>query len=427
MKLQLEVEFDLTKVLERECVEFLDQNREMTKDVILGGYVYMGSVKKYAMRDDPESERLRGEIEDLNRVVKNLIASNGIVESAALARVKHEHAQELENLSRMLSLERASRKASLEADLERQTAAQALEKECELLKRDVTLANMKAAHNESLSALKVVHNDTMTDMKIDCERYKRMYSDATSGSHRAQVSQLESLLTDARAEMNILKRSNAGKGNLGEFAIGQFVRSAYPSFEVLNTGKQDASCDLHVRVNEEQRYFAVESKNKIEVTKGDIDKFYRDCECLSLSNKFMGAVFVSLRSRNIPGKGAFSLEFDKDMRPLIFAGFEDPSDLTFLKHCIDLLIEVSMKCSGLDRGNDVRDRLAPLVKRVSSLRKEIDGIKECAGKIGKSCDSIYAAVTHVFDEIVSLTPLPRVIKSSKTKRLNIIGPDIVPI
>ena len=54
----------------------------------------------------------------------------------------------------------------------------------------------------------------------------------------------------------------------------------------------------------------MESKNKDVITRGDLDKFVRDIECLAgkHTDDFIGAVFVSANSMNIPGKGSFTFE-----------------------------------------------------------------------------------------------------------------------
>ena len=94
------------------------------------------------------------------------------------------------------------------------------------------------------------------------------------------------------------------------------------------------------------------------------------------------------------------------MRPVIFIGFNDATDMTFLNHCISLLLEVSRKCKDFSQELTVKDlckELVPLVKRVASIRKDIDVIKDAASKIVKTCDGVYAGVKIVFDEIVRLT------------------------
>ena len=47
-------------------------------------------------------------------------------------------------------------------------------------------------------------------------------------------------------------------------------------------------------------------------------------------------------------------------------------------------------------------KLAPLVSRINALRKDIDGIKDSAGKIVKTCDSVYSSMSIVFDEIAKI-------------------------
>ncbi|KAG2487755.1 hypothetical protein HYH03_013600 [Edaphochlamys debaryana] len=230
--------------------------------------------------------------------------------------------------------------------------------------------------------------------------------------HRVEVDLLKVTIQKLEAELATLKRSNAGKGALGEFVLAAWLKRTFPAFDVTDISHEAAACDIHVRprqnaiVGNEKKFFAVESKYKEQVTARDVDKFYRDVATLTETRgeAFLGAIMVSLRTKNIPGRGPFAFEMTPGLKPVVFIGFDDPEDLTLLQYCVSLLLEVAEQCrssvtSGTEELRRVQGRLKPLVARVSALRKDVDGIKDAAGRIVKTCDGVYGSLALVFDEI----------------------------
>lgn len=267
------------------------------------------------------------------------------------------------------------------------------------------LDNMKLQYESSA-------NLTVAEVKAERDRFMQMYMDAKTlwqnentqaikQQHEEQVKKLQCVIHELQAELTIAKKSNMGKGNIGEHALSEWLRNNYIEFDVQDTSKLKAACDIHVAVNSKE-FFAIESKNKSTITRNDIDKFYRDVQNLTElnSNAFLGAMFVSLATKNVPGKGDFYFELFQN-RPVLFIGFNIVDNLNsdFMKRCISLLLQAAQSCKVLgEQATSVQDmhtKLAPMILKIQRIRKEVDSVKEMAGNIIKSVDNMQDEANEV--------------------------------
>jgi len=299
---------------------------------------------------------------------------------------------------------------------------------------------------EQLAAVKVQRDH----FRGICESRESSEAAVAMSRLHTRIAELESGIAKLESENSVLKRSNAGKGSMGEFEIAKMIRSAFPRYEVLDASQQEASCDLHVFLEAANptfkatpQFVAIESKNKAAVTsRGDIDKFLRDCASLTRLHgpAFLGAVFVSLRSANIPGRGSFAVEMTPEMRVVVFVGFGCSFDCSFgdsgdagadmtrtrmLEHCVRIVVEVGRACLNLATSDsevkDIRARLSPLVERVQGLLREVATIRDAAGRILKSCQGTQEAISVVLQEISGICGVSGVCGVSRVNNSRIPG------
>lgn len=287
----------------------------------------------------------------------------------------------------------------------REDAAQRL-----VLQEGAWRARGEAERERALLAAEKEHLGRQQQTLLELEKYRALWSALREQreGERALVAAHETEVRRLQAELDVLRRSNAGKGALGELLLQGWFRGAFPAWEVNDTSRTAAACDMQVRVSARE-FFVVESKNKATVERGDVDKFVRDVARLAATHgaAFLGGLFVSVRSRSIPGRGAFGLEFVAN-RPVIFLGFaaEDGLQDELLRASVDSLRQVAGHVARLAEGHDaaaalsqLRARLAPLVREVGAARDLIDGIKGHCAEAVKRCDALFARVSGVFEEM----------------------------
>jgi hypothetical protein len=303
--------------------------------------------------------------------------------------------------------------------------------------------------------------EQLSAVKIQRDHFRGICESRESSEAAVAMSRLQARIAELESENSVLKRTNAGKGSMGEFEIAKRIRAAFPRYEVVDASQQEASCDLHVFLDscanqaanptfwQSQRapgaqtfkatqaapqFLAIESKNKAAVTsRGDVDKFLRDCASLARLHgpAFLGAVFVSLRSANIPGRGSFAVEMTPEMRVVVFVGFDGSStqDGTgvdrMLEHCVRIVVEVGRSVlnsvTSDSEVKDIRARLAPLIERVQGLLREVATIRDAAGRILKSCQGTQEAISVVLQEISGVCGVSRVCRVSGVNNSRIPG------
>ena len=166
-------------------------------------------------------------------------------------------------------------------------------------------------------------------------------------------------------------------GRVGEERIIRALCDRFPSAHVERKGGgvESRAQDVWLHVSDHV-VVAFESKNKAVVTKGDVDKFYRDLMSMPTC---AGAVFVSLASPSIPGKGCIFIEVF-DSRPVMFVAYDGVEDFErhFRAHTYMFirLVEMKLKYTTADSVDekmlkDVNDRLERVVRQVSPLVEKL--------------------------------------------------------
>ncbi len=119
-----------------------------------------------------------------------------------------------------------------------------------------------------------------------------------------------------------LKNTNFCKGLEGEAAVRSFLAHGFTDHEVKDMSSTAAESDIHLFRNDGS-FVAIECKNKVEITIGDVTKSSRDITVLKekYGTSFVGYVFLSLKTPNIPKKG-MAFEFIEGI-PVIWYGLTE--------------------------------------------------------------------------------------------------------
>lgn len=185
--------------------------------------------------------------------------------------------------------------------------------------RELTILREQLASHTQATELQVTRavcdkDRELASLRERAEVLQASLQDAKEASKQSTFDLVRSLRNDEvvqlQAQIASLKGSNFSKGVVGEASVKQWLASTFTECEIVDKSGCAAESDLHV-VRPNGEFIAVECKNKASITVQDVDKSVRDVEFLhqKYGSKFVGYIFVSLRSLNIPRKGMGALEF----------------------------------------------------------------------------------------------------------------------
>ena len=299
--------------------------------------------------------------------------------------------EQAETAKSMLDQERTEAPSRVRAELEREHGLRMQAKEA---RHAQAMAEKDALHSRGL----LDSQTQFVSLRVESARNLTLYDDARSrineilsGDMARELEALRKRLQETEGALSVARRSNFGRGAIGEHRVASFLRNAFPTFTVCDTSKDPHSCDLWMKTENNNEFFAFESKNKETiVARGDLDKFYGDISRLAEKHgdNFMGGVFVSCRTSNIPGKGALHVEVFED-RPVLFAGFNDEDggggDFMWLRDILSMFMSIASHLKKLrtNRTTDdsdggklfIQEKLAPMLDRVNRVRSCVERMR----------------------------------------------------
>lgn len=205
-----------------------------------------------------------------------------------------------------------------------------------------------------------------------------------------ELNKLRHLVVEKESEIKALKNSNAVKGFIGEHLIMDTLRNVFKDADVVNTGKQAHECDIHM-TDIQGNVTVFESKYKSTITKGDIDKFYFDVTNLSPIN---AAIFVSINTCNIPGKGDIAIEVFNDI-PLLFVGFRGADEF---EREFPSVVRLFMKFVNLYHIQNADKQKAEEAKQID-IERLMDEVESCMMLLIKNRTRI-SDLRSVFDKTI---------------------------
>jgi hypothetical protein len=291
---------------ERARVEFETQLRKEHTSALLAAH---HAVEKTRLEQDATSTALKFEIQHLKNELEHTKQARVV---DADARMNQELlALRNENAQLLLQMQTLQQKQDMKAT-NLQHEVDRLQQEIEHSKHTL-LMSFEVKKNEEMNVLRQENTQMVLqlqalqqqlqcnmlesekhrlqqegDLRMEMERWKFMYQQ-TAAKKNEDVSEIikKSLLQDMETlkkqiterdnTIAILKRTNFGKGNLGESMVTDHLRNQFPSMTVMDKSKEPDVCDTWVVDGETGRFWAVEVKYKLSgITKSDVDKVYKD-------------------------------------------------------------------------------------------------------------------------------------------------------
>jgi len=233
----------------------------------------------------------------------------------------------------LVRLENEAKVKELTYALQRaQSECQNAKSECENAK-DRDMHYLETKLKVELQALTTANQDLVGQVsyfKELAESKDAMLRDSFKNETKDRIVTLEGIIQQKDAELSTLKTCNFVKGNTGESIILSFLRENFAKCEVNHTGKIAHEGDIHVIDPKDDTLIIVESKYKQAIDKNDIEKFCRDVSHVGGREgnvQCVGGIFVSLLTRNIPGKGDAHFEMIGNI-PVMYVGFSGTEEFS---------------------------------------------------------------------------------------------------
>ena len=288
----------------------------------------------------------------VDETVDEIIRQNVHVEIAVryeeqLLQAKQENVElvrNLEQLSRQFEEQKRQWEAVKEVELQKWEVI----KDLEVQKREMRIEHLQTALKDAEERLTTLHHDIQRD----------------------GVQQLKDMLKERDMQIQMLKNTNASKGVIGETLIIDTLREVFEACDVVHTGKTAHACDVRLTIHPSGDSFLFESKYKGYVDKKDVTKFESDI--VTAPDSVQGGMFVSILSRNIPGKGSLYIDVVREprtgsCRPICYVAYQNEAEfrLLFGHHC-RMFVQVCAQLRSSD-GGEVKQMLTMIVQEISCV------------------------------------------------------------
>jgi hypothetical protein len=395
-----------------------------TKHLLLSGFSALEAVDEYVhrIRDDTLYKSIKvkdGEIETMRKMLDSVTS---FAETTTTLTMKKVHEKSLLAAQEDVARVEATYDARI-ANIQAMQQAQLSELDASYGKRLATALSGKEDIEKDLQRtfmyemsnriadVNAEHQRVLQDMNIRHENdkvYRSMYESLLLRNEDCSIAILQKQLEMKDSRIAMLEGTCMGKGNLAEGHLMSLMRNLFDNYSIQDSSSTPASCDIHVYVTD-VNFIAVESKNKDVITRGDLDKFVRDIDSLAAkhTDNFVGAIFVSTNSINIPGKGSFTFEIVAK-RPVVYIAFAgiDRIDPDVVNKSVKMLVQVSAYLMKIDQhSGDVQDiitKIQPFVQQIDKANKDVNTIKNAAANIIKTCDSVRDNLITVFTNISNM-------------------------
>lgn len=243
------------------------------------------------------------------------------------------------------------------------------------------------------------------------KEYKDFIKNNTIDKLKSEFDRRESeLLT----ELNIFKNTNQYKGAIGEKTIQDILKKEFTNYEIKDTSGSTSMSDIHL-INKDGNIIAIECKNKSTITLQDVEKSMIDIKTLKdkFQDKFLGYLFISIRSKCIPKKGDLYYEII-DSKPVIWYGVDEIND-TELIHLIKIINahKQGPKDTSSDLDN-IQIKLKSYMKKLSDNKKSvllinnnIESLKSNVIIMQNNIDWIYQDIFNYVGEELILDNAPQ--------------------
>lgn len=273
---------------------------------------------------------------------------------------------------------------------------------------------------QSLKDVTMKMDEQVSYFKGLVEEKDALLKDAYKNDIKERIHGLEVMLQQKDAELSTLKTCNFVKGFTGENIILSFLRENYPKHDIHHTGKVAHEGDIQMIDPKDDSLIVIESKYKQAIDKNDVEKFCRDVSTVCQKEgaaQCVGGIFVSLLTRNIPGKGDAHFEMIGHV-PVMYVGFSsiDEFNVYFKKYTeMFLSLCVFYKAQGAKR-SDIGDFIEEMNFYFNMLVKNKSRVEDfktnCLSKLNKFVGDIES------DNKMILTRVEDMLKKNNALKYN---------
>lgn len=424
MKIQVDIDIDVSNTTEQKLLQFLQEHPIMGKSLLLCGYLMVdqGVCSFY-------DEKYKNNFDSIwrDRFDKTLNQKNNLEEELSMLKTTYD-----ERYTRLYEVKLQSKDDEIRRILDETEKAQNsqlafINNKCSQLENELTALQTRMRDeisskvSERLEIEKQVQDEFKRqneELKERCRFYEEEYRNAVAKTtdyavlclRDSKVFELENEVSRLKTELKCFTNSNIYKGLHGEKVIRDVIANHFTQFEVLDTSKTGGSSDVHV-ITEQGDVYVFESKNKAAISLQDVEKSYADVELLEsqYGDKLKGYIFVSHRTKGIPKKGSLYIERKNNIHiAWIGVNETDTSLEVYIVTVIRLLLSLAKSCGG----NDERD-----VEFVTSMLKDklnvlSDNIKVCSAmqdnlsNMALSLNTLQNNNKELYDNIFQMSGLP---------------------
>lgn len=283
------------------------------------------------------------------------------------------------------------------------------------------LESLKRLHSDNVRSIKEAHEALIVEKTRQhqseitsyiershkqVEQWISKYEEATKQYNEYVKGELdgskEREISELKARLSVVESSNAYKGTIGELTIRDVLARRFPSHEIRDTSAMNAMSDIHI-VDEMGYTVVIESKNKATVTAQDVAKSTNDIKHVSakIGDRFVGYLFVSLRSGNIPRKGELCYELIEG-KPCIWYGCSNRNMLEDdIAKLVTLLWQHRSWHSDVKK-DEVTPKINSYMLKVSELKKSIESLNGSLASMKTQVVSMQGTVSWIYDDMCDL-------------------------
>lgn len=383
MDVTFTLSFDIDKTVDKEFLEWYskDDNKYLVKDsLLLGSFVVRNGLHKIFINEQKEGvvSRYEAEINSLNEIISHTIQSC----EERVASVKEQkdalYGEQIDMLKERLN-------ALKEGNVEQ------IQNQRDLVAR------------EYMGKIEVMKQQIM-ELKGELDGYRETDYEKI---------RLQESLKQKESEIAILKSNNIVKGNIGEELVRNIISKWFCDVEVLDMSGSGSMSDIHL-VDSGERRLVVECKNKASIALTDVEKSMRDIESLkeTYGDKFVGYIFCSIRSYNIPRKGEFCFELIGEV-PVVWFGvdFEHERELAEkeLVNVVKIMMSLAKNMGtrdGIDRENFI-EKMMSVMNGIGEHKKTIGLINNNLTCMKSHVDKLSLSTNDMYEDLKSMLGLNR--------------------
>jgi hypothetical protein len=315
------------------------------------------------------------------------------IQMTSIQNAQHDSHQQIEFIKTQLQdvfqnrlTQEQQKQSAIKSELEQQyhNKLQVIQMQADLDKQRAILQHQQNIDTSGYPALHEKISLLTNALEEAKQENKKLYQDMIASVQTNQVNHLVKVIAEKDLLIAQLKGTNFCKGIIGEQIVKHILTNKFIDHDVIDKSSSPAESDLHL-VRPDGSFFAIECKYKATITNSDVEKSIRDISVLKqkYSTSFLGYVFLSLQTPNIPKKG-FGFEIQQGI-PVMWYGVQNNQLDHRLEEDLSLIIRIMSTLTQLIKTSPSQDNtLFKCIELVRSLSITISNNKMTISKLNES-------------------------------------------